>query len=332
MKHSNHRGSETQFPGKLHDLMEYVERQGLDSVISWIMGGCAFKIHDAKNIVDILPLFFGLTKYRSLLRQINMWHFDKILDGPEKGGYFHPYFVKGNKALCSKMSRKLIDKPESPKNLKALSKLKMSKKFKRKQPLTSDKTMTLSKLMQNLDNIQSSCSDETDVFAVALHAPDIITSTENYNNKRAENVLTSAAIDLDSHNSDLLDGFAGRSFFPVDDTEHRSLHGNHEAQASPIDLNMTSKFKFLPSTFLSIDMKNPSTFHPIDMKNPSTFHPIDMKNTALSSFGYCTPRHTDRKANQLAFPVENMCTDVEREPYHELFADDDSSLSYPVDF
>lgn len=313
-KIANRAGSETQFPGKLHDLMEYVERQGLDSVISWIMGGRAFKVHDTEKIVDLLPLFFSQTKYRSFQRQINMWHFDKILDGPDKSGFFHPYFVKGNKALCSKMSRNIMDMPELPGNMRIVSKFKMSKHFKDEKPVEPDKMMTTfsKKLMQNLDNSQFSCNDETDVFAVALHTDNVISTGNNYNT-RAENALSFAAIDFDIQNNDLDDGFAGRSFFSVDYTEIKAQHVNRTAQAFPNDLNMASEFQVLPS--------------PV--------HSIDMRNSPLDNFDWCTPRsieemHADRKANQLAFRFGSMGTSVERGPYNDLFADDDASLSYPV--
>lgn len=63
-------------------------------------------VHQPERLVqDVLPVFFGQTKYRSFQRQLNMWHFDRILDGPGKGGFMHPFFVRGNKALCTFMSR-----------------------------------------------------------------------------------------------------------------------------------------------------------------------------------------------------------------------------------
>jgi hypothetical protein len=98
-------GSETQFPGKLHDMMTYVEHQGLMYIISWIRNGRAFMVHDPEKLLEILPTFFGQTKYRSFQRQLNMWHFQRILDGPDKGAFVHPFFVRGNKLLCGRMSR-----------------------------------------------------------------------------------------------------------------------------------------------------------------------------------------------------------------------------------
>jgi hypothetical protein len=100
-------GSVCHFPGKLQDMMEYVEANGLESAISWMLHGRGFQINDPEKLLCILPLFFGQTKYRSFRRQLNMWHFERIQDGPNKGVFIHPYFVKDNKALCSYMSRQV---------------------------------------------------------------------------------------------------------------------------------------------------------------------------------------------------------------------------------
>ena len=35
----------------------------------------------------------------------NMWHWERITAGPNKGAWMHPCFIRGNKVLCSYMSR-----------------------------------------------------------------------------------------------------------------------------------------------------------------------------------------------------------------------------------
>jgi hypothetical protein len=111
-KNKTRTGSESQFPGKLHDMMAYVEREGLESVISWVQNGQAFIIHNPAKLVEILLKFFAQTKYRSFRRQLNMWHFERILDGPNRGAFLHTYFVRGNKSLCSYMSRHIFAQPQ----------------------------------------------------------------------------------------------------------------------------------------------------------------------------------------------------------------------------
>jgi hypothetical protein len=97
--------SEKQFPGKLHDMLTYVEQEGLEHIVSWIHNGYGFMVHDPEKIVEILPIFFSQTQYRSFSRQLNMWHFERVFDGSCKGAFVHPYFLRGQKLLCGEMSR-----------------------------------------------------------------------------------------------------------------------------------------------------------------------------------------------------------------------------------
>ena len=107
-------GPAAKFPGKLHALLDYVEREGLEHIISWIRDGTAFKVHDPEKLVDrVLPIFFGQTMYRSFQRQLSMWHFHKICIGFDRGAFLHPYFKRGDKTLCAKMSRNISDQPHS---------------------------------------------------------------------------------------------------------------------------------------------------------------------------------------------------------------------------
>jgi hypothetical protein len=109
--------SDTHFPIKLHDMLAHVEREGLQSVISWVENGRAFMIHDPDKLVDVLKLFFGQTKYRSFRRQLNHWHFERVLHGPNRGAFEHPFFVRGRKTLCRQRSRNSFESA-APKRLR----------------------------------------------------------------------------------------------------------------------------------------------------------------------------------------------------------------------
>lgn len=98
-------GSQTMFPGRLHELLEYVESQGLDYIVSWVRNGTAFMVHNQAELLKLLSFFFGQTKYRSFTRQLNMWSFQREEVGPFKGSFSNPYFVKHDKSLCAKMRR-----------------------------------------------------------------------------------------------------------------------------------------------------------------------------------------------------------------------------------
>jgi hypothetical protein len=61
-----------QFPGKLHDLLTYAENSGLEWIISWVHDGKAVMVHRQDHLLQILPIFFGQTKFRSFQRQLNV--------------------------------------------------------------------------------------------------------------------------------------------------------------------------------------------------------------------------------------------------------------------
>ena len=54
---------------------------------------------------SILPLYFKQTKYKSFQRQLNLYGFTRITDGPNHGGYKHAYFIRGERSLCLRITR-----------------------------------------------------------------------------------------------------------------------------------------------------------------------------------------------------------------------------------
>lgn len=99
-----------QFPWKLHDMLEQSEQDGLQAIVAWQGEGAAygtsFKVFKPQIFVGkLMPRYFKQTKYKSFQRQLNLYGFTRINEGPEKGGYRHKYFLKGNKALCQYISR-----------------------------------------------------------------------------------------------------------------------------------------------------------------------------------------------------------------------------------
>lgn len=98
-------GADKLFPGKLHDMIDYAEQEGMDHIVSWTSDGKAFAIYKPKELIQLLPMFFGHAKYRSFHRQLNMWAYRRLVDGPNKGAFMHPYFIKGQKEKCKTISR-----------------------------------------------------------------------------------------------------------------------------------------------------------------------------------------------------------------------------------
>jgi hypothetical protein len=95
-----------QFPWKLHEMLDSAEREGYEAIVSWLPDKHSFKVHLPDVFAKgIIPHYFKLTKFKSFRRQINMWGFERIKDGPGKGGYKHPNFVRGVPSLCCLMRR-----------------------------------------------------------------------------------------------------------------------------------------------------------------------------------------------------------------------------------
>jgi hypothetical protein len=99
------RKKDTIFPIKLHRMLQYVEREGLDYIVSWHPDGRSFQVqcHD-QFVTRVLPGYFSdsQTRYRSFQRQLSHYGFERIA----KGSYRHPSFVRDNPTLCEGMTRR----------------------------------------------------------------------------------------------------------------------------------------------------------------------------------------------------------------------------------
>ena len=106
------------FPEKLHHLLEETEKQGsTQEIISWSADGKSFKVHDRERFTkEVLSTFFGTPiLYRSFQRNLNLWNFQAVPRGPNKGYLFHPLFVRGKIHLVHAMKRVRIKGKRSKK-------------------------------------------------------------------------------------------------------------------------------------------------------------------------------------------------------------------------
>ncbi|KAL3764063.1 hypothetical protein ACHAW5_000538 [Stephanodiscus triporus] len=76
------------FPIKFHRALDQIRDEGMDSIVSWVSHGRAFKIHKPKVFAaTIMPRFFNQSKYTSFQRQLNLYgdedHRDD--DGDDRG-------------------------------------------------------------------------------------------------------------------------------------------------------------------------------------------------------------------------------------------------------
>jgi hypothetical protein len=122
-----------QFPWKLHEMLDLVEKSGDDSIVSWLPGGQAFRVHMPELFVGkVMKLCFNQTKYKSFQRQLNLWGFERnTKECVEKGAYSHPLFLRGRRDLCQEMARQKV-KGKGPK--KAGIQKSISPNFKSSSP------------------------------------------------------------------------------------------------------------------------------------------------------------------------------------------------------
>jgi hypothetical protein len=100
------RSQMTSFPVKLFRMLEAVEREGNEHIVSWHPSGRSFQVHNPQKFVEVvLPSYFKQTKYKSFQRQLNFYGFQRITSGPLEGSYKHSSFISGNEALCKEIKR-----------------------------------------------------------------------------------------------------------------------------------------------------------------------------------------------------------------------------------
>jgi hypothetical protein len=109
------------FPVKLYEMMQDASTLGFEDVVSWQpplpgrVGGKgtsssssnSFKVHNTDRFVkEIMARYFKQTRYKSFQRQLNIYGFQRIHEGPHRGGYQHPYFIRGAPELLKLIPRK----------------------------------------------------------------------------------------------------------------------------------------------------------------------------------------------------------------------------------
>ena len=54
---------------------------------------------------EVVPLYFRQSRLSSFKRQLNLYGFELISNGPSRGAYFHELFQKDKPSLCRRMRR-----------------------------------------------------------------------------------------------------------------------------------------------------------------------------------------------------------------------------------
>ena len=101
-------GFQFAFPFKVHAMLDEVDKEGCQDIVSWQPHGMAFRIHKLQEFSSvIMPKFFTKAKYRSFQRQLHIYGFNRIKSkaSPDFGAYYHELFHRGKSQLCLNMTR-----------------------------------------------------------------------------------------------------------------------------------------------------------------------------------------------------------------------------------
>eukprot|EP00815_Leptocylindrus_aporus_P008039 CAMPEP_0116053138 /NCGR_PEP_ID=MMETSP0322-20121206/2001_1 /TAXON_ID=163516 /ORGANISM="Leptocylindrus danicus var. apora, Strain B651" /LENGTH=401 /DNA_ID=CAMNT_0003536229 /DNA_START=571 /DNA_END=1776 /DNA_ORIENTATION=- len=96
------------FPETLYNTIINCERRGLSSIISFAPHGRSFTVHNPKRFETeiMLRVFTNMSKYASFQRQLNLYGFRRIHEGPDSGGYWHRRFLRGRRDLVLMLKRR----------------------------------------------------------------------------------------------------------------------------------------------------------------------------------------------------------------------------------
>ena len=93
------------FASKLLCMLEAIEEDGLDQVVGWQPHGRCFLVRDHRLILQVLLKYLKISKWATFHRQLYVYGFKRITQGPDKGAYYHEKFLRGRPFLAAQMTR-----------------------------------------------------------------------------------------------------------------------------------------------------------------------------------------------------------------------------------
>jgi len=94
------------FPLKLHDMLDKAMAEGHGDIVSWQPHGRCFVVYKAQDFQKIiLPKYFKLSKLSSFQRQLNLYGFQRLTSGKDRGGYYHECFLRNKEFLARNIKR-----------------------------------------------------------------------------------------------------------------------------------------------------------------------------------------------------------------------------------
>ncbi|KAL7544228.1 hypothetical protein ACHAWF_007610 [Thalassiosira exigua] len=96
------------FPEKLMGMLD-AESLRRPEVVTWLPHGRAFLVRKPKNFTsEVMGGYFRQSKLTSFQRQLNLYGFRRITQGPDGGAYYHELFLRGRPQLCMRMLRQKV--------------------------------------------------------------------------------------------------------------------------------------------------------------------------------------------------------------------------------
>jgi HSF-type DNA-binding len=94
------------FPERLYRLVNDSDNNGTAHIVSFLEDGSGFKINNRKAfLAQLIPKYFKIKRYTSFRRQMYLYGFLTIQDGPHSGAYYHKYFIRGKPETLYKVRR-----------------------------------------------------------------------------------------------------------------------------------------------------------------------------------------------------------------------------------
>lgn len=109
LEHAIGPGGDPPFPVKLHYALTELQSDDLDHIISWQSHGRCFVVRNQKEFAEkVLPLYFRQSKFSSFQRQLNLYGFKRLTQGPDKNAYYHELFLRSMPDLAARITRTIV--------------------------------------------------------------------------------------------------------------------------------------------------------------------------------------------------------------------------------
>lgn len=175
-------GVSTPFPEKLMELLS-TESLTNSSIVSWLPHGRAFIVRKPKEFSEhVMHKYFRQTKITSFQRQLNLYGFRRLTQGPDAGAYYHEMFLRGRMQLAARMTRQKVkgighkqpSHRESEPNLYALPHLPEDSPSEEATIPPSKEDNTSSHVGNNCAHMSLACLHQTPATATKYYQPSTI--------------------------------------------------------------------------------------------------------------------------------------------------------------